>query len=95
MKMSMKLVAGLALCVLRRGDVYRLRLMESPGAPMALPLAKARYTLDPATPAWKLDPEKDAKLTWYVNAEWWNTGWGDDVVTKKVKAGHESRRGFP
>lgn len=44
-----------------------------------------RYTLDPETPAWKLDTRENSKLTWYVNAEWWNTDWGNDVVTKKVK----------
>lgn len=44
-----------------------------------------RYTLDPDTPAWKLDTKEDSKLTWYVNAEWWNTEWGNDVVTKKMK----------
>ncbi|MFG6332725.1 MAG: sugar ABC transporter substrate-binding protein, partial [Lachnospiraceae bacterium] len=24
-------------------------------------------------------------LTWYVNADWWNTDWGNDTVTKKIK----------
>ncbi len=44
-----------------------------------------RYTLDENTPAWKLDTKENTKLTWYVNAEWWNTDWGNDVVTKKIK----------
>lgn len=44
-----------------------------------------RYTLDPNTPAWKLDTKENSTLTWYVNADWWNTNWGDDVVTKKIK----------
>src|SRR5574344_2830948 len=44
-----------------------------------------RYTLDANTPAWKLDKKENTKLTWYVNADWWNTDWGNDVVTKKVK----------
>ena len=44
-----------------------------------------RYTLDENTPAWQLDTKEDSKLTWYVNAEWWNTEWGNDVVTKKIK----------
>jgi putative aldouronate transport system substrate-binding protein len=46
---------------------------------------KGRYTLDANTPAWKLDKKENTKLTWYVNADWWNTDWGNDVVTKKVK----------
>lgn len=45
-----------------------------------------RYTLDPNTPAWKLDKkEEPTQLTWYVNADWWNTDFGNDVVTKKIK----------
>lgn len=44
-----------------------------------------RYTLDPETPAWKLDTKENSTLTWYVNADWWNTSWGNDVVTKKMK----------
>lgn len=44
-----------------------------------------RYKLDENTPAWQLDTKEDSHLTWYVNAEWWNTEWGNDVVTKKIK----------
>lgn len=44
-----------------------------------------RYTLDPNTPAWKLDTKENSELTWYVNADWWNTSWGEDVVTRKIK----------
>lgn len=44
-----------------------------------------RYVVDSNTPAWKLDSKKDNKLTWYVNADWWNTDWGNDTVTKKIK----------
>ena len=44
-----------------------------------------RYTLDADTPAWKLDTKEDTTLTWYVNAEWWNTEWGNDVVTKQIQ----------
>lgn len=45
-----------------------------------------RYTPDPNTPAWKLDKkEEPTELTWYVNADWWNTDFGKDVVTKKIK----------
>ena len=45
-----------------------------------------RYTPDPETPAWKLDKKEEAtELTWYVNADWWNTDFGKDVVTKKIK----------
>ncbi|WP_339219093.1 sugar ABC transporter substrate-binding protein [Paenibacillus sp. FSL H8-0332] len=45
-----------------------------------------RYTVDPETPAWQLDKkEETTDLTWYVNADWWNTDFGKDVVTKKIK----------
>ena len=45
-----------------------------------------RYTVDPETPAWQLDKKAETTdLTWYVNADWWNTDFGKDVVTKKIK----------
>lgn len=45
-----------------------------------------RYTVDPETPAWKLDKKAETtELTWYVNADWWNTDFGKDVVTQKIK----------
>lgn len=51
-----------------------------------LPSADDRYTVDAETPAWKLDKkEETTELTWYVNADWWNTDFGKDVVTKKIK----------
>ncbi len=44
------------------------------------------YELDENTPAWKLDNSKEkTELTWYVNADWWNTEWGNDVVTRKME----------
>ncbi|MEK5396346.1 sugar ABC transporter substrate-binding protein [Paenibacillus nitricinens] len=47
---------------------------------------EGRYTIDPETPAWKLDTKKEiTDLTWYVNADWWNTDFGKDLVTKKIK----------
>lgn len=47
---------------------------------------EARYELDATTPAWKLDTkEEPTKLTWYVNADWWNRDFGNDTVTKKIK----------
>lgn len=51
-----------------------------------LPSIEDRYTPEKDTPAWKLDKKEEAtKLTWYVNADWWNTEFGKDMVTKKVK----------
>ncbi|WP_186327680.1 sugar ABC transporter substrate-binding protein [Paenibacillus xylanexedens] len=45
-----------------------------------------RYTVDPEKPAWQLDKKEEATdLTWYVNADWWNTDFGKDIVTKKIK----------
>lgn len=47
---------------------------------------EGRYELDPSQPAWKLDKkEEPTELTWYVNADWWNTDFGKDIVTKKVQ----------
>lgn len=43
------------------------------------------YEVSADTPAWKLDRTKDTKLTWYVNADWWNKSWGEDLVTKQIK----------
>ena len=48
-------------------------------------LTEDRYTLDENTPAWQLDKKENTELTWYVNADWWNTDWGNDVVTRKIK----------
>lgn len=50
-------------------------------------LTADRYELDANTPAWKLDQKENTELTWYVNADWWNTEWGNDTVTRKLKEG--------
>ncbi len=44
-----------------------------------------RYAVDANTPAWKLDKKESTTLKWYVNADWWNTTWNEDTVTKKIK----------
>jgi len=46
---------------------------------------EGRYTPNAEEPAWKLDKKESTELTWYVNADWWNTDFGNDVVTKKIK----------
>lgn len=47
---------------------------------------EGRYELDPETPAWQSDKKAEpTALTWYVNADWWNTDFGKDLVTKKIK----------
>lgn len=57
------------------------------GSEAAAPVSlEGRYALDPETPAWKSDKKAEATtLTWYVNADWWNTDFGKDLVTKKIK----------
>lgn len=50
-----------------------------------LPELDGRYEVNAEVPAYQLDKTEDNKLTWYVNADWWNTDWGNDTVTKKVK----------
>lgn len=48
-------------------------------------LEEPRYELDENTPAWQLDEEENVELTWYVNAEWFDRAYGEDVITKKLK----------
>lgn len=49
-------------------------------------LTADRYELDASKPAWQLDQKTETtELTWYVNADWWNTDWGTDTVTRKIK----------
>ena len=44
-----------------------------------------RYVPDPDIPAWRLDArEERVTLTWFVEAEWWNVGFGDDFVTRGI-----------
>lgn len=46
----------------------------------------SRYELDSEKPSWQLDTKEEiTKLTWYVNADWWNDEWGNDVVTKQLE----------
>lgn len=46
----------------------------------------ARYELNPDEPAWKIDKkEEPTEFTWYVNADWWNDSWGEDMVTKQIE----------
>lgn len=50
-----------------------------------LPALDGRYELDASVPAYAKDTQTDNKLVWYVNADWWNTDWGNDIVTKVIK----------
>lgn len=52
------------------------------GAAASLPDAPYKVSAD--TPAWQIDDREDNTLTWYVNADWWNKSWGDDLVTKRI-----------
>jgi putative aldouronate transport system substrate-binding protein len=45
---------------------------------------KNSESVSDAEPAWKSDNES-GKLSWYVNADWWNTDYGNDVVTAQIK----------
>lgn len=47
--------------------------------------AEARYTPNPDRPAYLDDPAENTKLTWYFNADWFNTSWGQDPVTRTIK----------
>lgn len=49
-------------------------------------LTADRYEVNPSVPAWTLDQKEEmTSLTWYVNADWWDTGWGEDAVTKVIR----------
>ncbi len=58
---------------------------EEKTASGALPELDGRYEVDASKPAYQLDTKENTKLTWYVNADWWNTDWANDTVTKKIK----------
>lgn len=46
---------------------------------------EGRYELDPNTPAWQLDTREERQtITWFVQAEWWNTTWNEDFVTERI-----------
>ncbi len=53
------------------------------------PPARSQSTIrdggfNPSKPAWELDKKESNTLTWYVNADWWNTEWANDTVTKVI-----------
>ncbi|MGO2696680.1 ABC transporter [Bavariicoccus seileri] len=49
-------------------------------------LPKSRVEIDESTPSWGKDTDHSAKLTWYVNFDWYaQPGWAKDTVTKKIK----------
>lgn len=51
-----------------------------------LPEVAESFTVDPEVPSWQNDKrEETTELTWYVNADWWNSEWGNDTVTKQIK----------
>ncbi|WP_240489226.1 ABC transporter substrate-binding protein [Cohnella thermotolerans] len=41
------------------------------------------FTVDKATPSWKVDKEK-ANLSWYINFDWFAQTWGNDVASKYI-----------
>ena len=88
-KFSSKKIVGtlaLACAVLALGACGSKKDESTAEKKVDLPSIEDRYKPDENTPAWKLDTKKEAtKLTWYVNADWWNTEFGKDMVTKKVK----------
>lgn len=55
------------------------------GASAVAKLPDPSYTVPKDSPAWKADTSKDNKLTWYVNADWWNKTWNEDLITKQIK----------
>ncbi|WP_086350888.1 sugar ABC transporter substrate-binding protein [Candidatus Enterococcus clewellii] len=84
-KLGISVVAGAALLSLAACGGSENNAGKSEGKTTDLPSIEDRYELDKTKPAWELDTQKDNKLVWYVNADWWNTEFGKDVVTKKIK----------
>ena len=42
--------------------------------------------LDPNTPGWmQTDRTERATLRWFVQADWWDTRWGDDLITRTIE----------
>lgn len=58
---------------------------DSKGSDVKLPSLEDRYKPSEDKPAWQMDSKKNKKLTWYINADWWNKKYGTDLVTKKIK----------
>lgn len=87
LKLSRKNVVGtLALSSLMLLGACGNTKEESKEKAVDLPSIEDRYKLDEKTPAWQLDTKKETtKLKWYVNADWWNTDFGKDMVTRKIK----------
>lgn len=48
-------------------------------------LPAARVEKDGTVPGWQQDNEEHVDLTWYVNATWWDSTWGEDFVTQKIE----------
>ncbi|WP_418969631.1 extracellular solute-binding protein [Alloscardovia omnicolens] len=48
-------------------------------------LPEPTYKVSQDTPAWKSDKSKNNTLTWYVNADWWNSSFGKDLVTRQLQ----------
>ncbi len=47
---------------------------------------EGRYTPDASSPAWQQDTKEEVtELSWYVNADWWNDSWGNDIVTQQME----------
>lgn len=70
------------------GSVLLLSACGNSGGSASTPATDVseRYELDEDTPAWQLDTKEEmTDLTWYVNADWWNDDFGNDVVTKKLQ----------
>lgn len=47
-------------------------------------LTEASYEVDASVPAYTLDTSEDNVLTWYVNADWFGTSYGEDIITQTI-----------
>lgn len=83
--LGLSLLAGVALVTLAACGGSKDNASGDKESKVELPALDGRYELDKTKPAWELDTKKDNKLVWYVNADWWNTEFGTDLITKKIK----------
>jgi len=57
---------------------------ETPQAQVATPEVTSER--DPNIPGWQQTERTErVTLTWFVQADWWDTSWGDDVITSTIE----------
>lgn len=79
-KMATRALSALAATTL----IIGLAACGNDSQPAASSLPDAPYKVSASEPAWKKDTRSKNTLTWYVNADWWNKTWNQDLITKQI-----------